>query len=165
MKKIIDEYASFNTWANDRIGNIMVSLSDAQLNLAITSSFSSIRATVLHLWDAQEIWLSRLNGISPAGWPSAVFKGNKEALHEGWMKSSLALEKKANSFEEEGLHRVVNYTSIKGLAGKDAVYRILMQVFNHGTYHRGQLVTMFRQAGVTQIPSTDLIAFYRQQQP
>jgi uncharacterized damage-inducible protein DinB len=36
-----------------------------------------------------------------------------------------------------------------------------MHVFNHGTYHRGQLVTMLRQVGVTEIPQTDYIAFVR----
>jgi uncharacterized damage-inducible protein DinB len=30
---------------------------------------------------------------------------------------------------------------------------------NHGTYHRGQLVTMFRQLGLEEIPSTDLMTF------
>ena len=34
---------------------------------------------------------------------------------------------------------------------------------NHGTYHRGQVVTMLRQLGVQGPPSTDLIAFYREQ--
>jgi uncharacterized damage-inducible protein DinB len=35
---------------------------------------------------------------------------------------------------------------------------------NHGTYHRGQVVTMLRQLGAGTPPSTDLIAFYREQQ-
>jgi len=34
-------------------------------------------------------------------------------------------------------------------------------VFNHSTYHRGQLVTMMRQLGETNVPVTDFIAFAR----
>jgi uncharacterized damage-inducible protein DinB len=36
-------------------------------------------------------------------------------------------------------------------------------VVNHGTYHRGQVVTMLRQLGAG-APTTDLIAFYRERQ-
>jgi uncharacterized damage-inducible protein DinB len=34
-------------------------------------------------------------------------------------------------------------------------------VFNHATYHRGQLVTMLRQIGAEKIPATDFAAFVR----
>jgi uncharacterized damage-inducible protein DinB len=43
-----------------------------------------------------------------------------------------------------------------------AQYEMLAHVFNHNTYHRGQLITMLRQVGVTDLPQTDLIFFYRQ---
>ena len=36
---------------------------------------------------------------------------------------------------------------------------IVMQVMNHGTYHRGQIVTLLRQLGATEMPSTDFIRF------
>lgn len=36
---------------------------------------------------------------------------------------------------------------------------ILMHVFNHATYHRGQLVTMLRQLGVKKIPQTDFMVY------
>jgi len=41
------------------------------------------------------------------------------------------------------------------------VYEILSHVFNHSTYHRGQLVTLFRQVGFTDVTSTDLLLYYR----
>ena len=36
---------------------------------------------------------------------------------------------------------------------------IVMQVMNHGTYHRGQIVTLLRQLGATEMPSTDFVRF------
>ncbi|MFZ1368754.1 MAG: DinB family protein, partial [Ferruginibacter sp.] len=44
---------------------------------------------------------------------------------------------------------------------KMPVYQMLHHVFNHATYHRGQLVTMLRQLGVDKIPSTDFSTFCR----
>jgi uncharacterized damage-inducible protein DinB len=38
--------------------------------------------------------------------------------------------------------------------------QMFRHVVNHSSYHRGQVVTMMRQAGVKP-PSTDLILFYR----
>ncbi len=38
---------------------------------------------------------------------------------------------------------------------------MLQHVVNHGTYHRGQIVTMLRQLGAAPPQSMDLIAFYR----
>jgi uncharacterized damage-inducible protein DinB len=32
---------------------------------------------------------------------------------------------------------------------------MMLHVFNHGTYHRGQLVNMLRQLGIEKIPPTD----------
>jgi uncharacterized damage-inducible protein DinB len=39
---------------------------------------------------------------------------------------------------------------------------MLLHVFNHGTYHRGQLVTMLRQLGIENIPATDFIVWSRE---
>jgi uncharacterized damage-inducible protein DinB len=38
---------------------------------------------------------------------------------------------------------------------------LLLHIFNHNTYHNGQLVTMLRALGVDKIPSTDFIAWTR----
>jgi len=37
-------------------------------------------------------------------------------------------------------------------------------VFNHGSYHRGQVTTLLRQLGAAPPKSLDLIAFYRERQ-
>ena len=38
---------------------------------------------------------------------------------------------------------------------------MLLHLFNHQTFHRGQLVTMLRQNGIEKIPATDFIVFSR----
>jgi len=53
------------------------------------------------------------------------------------------------------LHDGVDYS----IARKD----IIMTVINHGNYHRGQIVTLLRQLGVTTIPKTDYIEWVREQ--
>jgi uncharacterized damage-inducible protein DinB len=38
---------------------------------------------------------------------------------------------------------------------------MLLHLFNHGTYHRGQLVNQLRQLGIAKIPPTDFIIWSR----
>jgi len=44
---------------------------------------------------------------------------------------------------------------------KQPVCQMILHVFNHGTYHRGQLVNMLRQLGIEKIPQTDFIVWSR----
>lgn len=163
MKKLIRDYAAFNTWANDRICSEVILLTEEEFLLEMKSSFKNIRETLLHIWDAQDIWLERFDGTSPSKWPSASFNGSKIELIDGLMASSEALEARAYEYDKQQLKKKVNYTTMKGNNGTSPLYQMLLHVVNHGTYHRGQLVTMLREVGKTEIPATDLIAFYREQ--
>ncbi len=50
---------------------------------------------------------------------------------------------------------------IDGTAYFNSVEEIIMHVMNHGTYHRGQLITMLRMVGFTAVESTDFIRYLR----
>ena len=159
MKKFIRQYAAFNVWANERISGAIDKLTDEQFNQPLKSSFPTIRETLIHVLQAQDIWLERFKGTSPTSWPE--FTGTKDELIMGLLKSSKAVEEKAKGYNKKKLKEEVHYTTLKGISGESEIYQMLAHVINHGTYHRGQLVTMLRNVGVTEIPATDLIAFFR----
>lgn len=163
MKRIIRDYTAFNTWANNRICREIATLSEEQFLREMNSSFRNIRQTVIHIWDAQDIWLERFEGTSPSSWPSASFDGDKNDLLEELIYSSEQLQRKAASYGKKELKKKVAYTTMKGNNGNSPVYQMFLHVVNHGTYHRGQLVSMLREVGRTEIPPTDLIAFFREQ--
>ena len=50
---------------------------------------------------------------------------------------------------------------MKGEPFTDSVEDTLFHVVNHSTYHRGQIITMLREAGETKVVSTDLIHYLR----
>ena len=161
MQKFIKEYAAFNLWANQRICSVADKLSEAQFTMEIPSSFSSIQKTLLHIWDSQVIWIKRMEGTSLGTFPSDKFSGTKQDILEGLISSSVTLDELANATDEEAMNEPIQYATLKGDRMSSMRYRIYSHVINHGSYHRGQLVTMFRQVGVTEPPSTDLIFFYR----
>jgi uncharacterized damage-inducible protein DinB len=162
MKHFIREYGVFNLWANQRICSVVEKLSDDQLNKEIVSSFPSIQKTLLHVWDAQVVWIMRVEGISLKEFPSVYFKGTRNDAIHGLLLTSQKLKELVHEIDEASLLDDREFTTMKGVQMKSALYQIFTHVFNHGTYHRGQLVTMLRQVGVTEIPTTDLIAFYRE---
>ncbi len=162
MKESLLHLAQYHIWANHRMITLLHELSDAQIDADINSSFNSIRKTVYHSWSAEDIWLQRLKLVENPIWQQAQFQGNfEEALHE-WEKCGAdLLQFIENQYNDRALEHVVQYSSLDKQVHKTATYIILQHVFNHATYHRGQLVTMLRQVGITKIPSFDLIVYSR----
>lgn len=161
MKKFITEYAAYNLWANEHICTVVSVLSDEQFNQVMESSFATIRETMLHVWGAQELWARRIEGVSPTAMPTDGFQGSKQEVIDGLLSASRKMVALAEAADEETLTEVKKYATLKGGIVTSSLYQVFAHVFNHSTYHRGQLVTMFRQAGVIQIPATDLIFYYR----
>jgi uncharacterized damage-inducible protein DinB len=56
------------------------------------------------------------------------------------------------------------YKNSKGEQFFQPLPEVLMHVFNHGNYHRGQLVTMMRSLGAQLIPATDFILYTRRRE-
>ena len=62
---------------------------------------------------------------------------------------------------EANIVHVFAYQNSKRELFKQPVYEVLLQLFNHQTYHRGQLTNMLRQLGIDKIAATDFIVFSR----
>ncbi len=136
-------------------------LDDEIFNREIKSSFPGIGKTVMHIWDSQMIWLRRLQGENPEQWPSSVFNGARVDMLTGLISSSETLVNLVDSNGPEFLSRRLHYKTIKGVEQNDMVEDILYHVVNHGTYHRGQIVTILHELGVTELKGTDLILYVR----
>jgi uncharacterized damage-inducible protein DinB len=59
------------------------------------------------------------------------------------------------------LESLYAYKNMKGDPFQDKVEDTLFHVVNHSAYHRGQITTMLREAGVEKVASTDLIHYLR----
>ena len=162
MKELFLRTVRYNAWANDRFIDLLRRLDDATPDLEIASSFPSIRKTVLHIWGAEDVWLQRLQQVPKPVWKSAAFTGSNHDLCDNWQASSAAyIPFVAAAADDAFFRQVIRVVNTKGVHYDDEIGAILQHVANHATYHRGQLVTMLRQAGITEIPQTDLIAFTR----
>lgn len=154
-------YVSYNVWANKAIADFLVDKDDNLLDKEIISSFRSIRRTIFHIADAQYVWLSRLKGTSPTEFPSKNMRAD-EAI-PALMNTSVAYQLHCNGKSDGFWNEVITFKAMDGTEYKEAIGNITMHVMNHSTFHRGQLITMFRQVGFDgKMPRTDLIAYQRE---
>ncbi len=162
MKELLLQYAQYNVWANKLILDTIGKLEDGAVDKEITSSFPSIRETVYHVWSAEYIWLQRLQLAEHPVWIQGEFNGAFEQACGDWQKvSATFVEFVEKQYDERAFEHVLQFYDRQKASHKMPVYQVLHHVFNHSTYHRGQLVTMLRQAGATDIPGTDFIRFAR----
>ncbi|RYZ61034.1 MAG: hypothetical protein EOO14_06100 [Chitinophagaceae bacterium] len=161
MKEIILPYAAYHSWANNLLLSSILLLPEEQHHAVVKSSFPSLFKTVLHMLDAESIWWQRLKLQEKIDRPSDTFSGDMKALSQELLLQNKRWQEWLTGANELALqHEFIYYNSHKERF-KQPVYQMLLHLFNHGTYHRGQLVTMLRQLGVEKIPQTDFIVWSR----
>jgi uncharacterized damage-inducible protein DinB len=155
-------HLAYNRWANERIGHLLMAQDEAVIYKEQQSSFASIAKTVLPIWDAEVVWLTRMKGETLTDWPSKTFNGGKAAMLKGFINSSSELLQFVKEKGEPFQHEKISYKSLKGDLFENTMEEILFHVVNHGTYHRGQIITLLRECGVSQVVSTDMIVWARE---
>jgi uncharacterized damage-inducible protein DinB len=162
MKELLQQYTAYNRWANKKITDRISQLSDEQVNQEIVSSFPSVYKTVMHMMEVENAWWERLRLVehtTPSGW----FSGNFDELAKQLLRLSQQWHDWIRDANDATITHVFAYQNTKKEHFKQPVYEMLLHLFNHQTYHRGQLITMLRQLGADKIPQTDFIVFSRSQ--
>jgi uncharacterized damage-inducible protein DinB len=119
-----------------------------------------------HILGAESVWLERIRaqqapqaGQAHQGlpvWPRLSLEQcgpHAEDLHA-------AFARLLRDLGEADLGREIAYVNSAGQAFTNRLDDILLHVFLHGTYHRGQVALLVRQGGSEPVP-TDYIAFVR----
>lgn len=161
MKELLLQFSAYHVWANQQLLSVLQSLPEEKLQQTIVSSFDSLQRTVLHLLDAESIWWQRLKLQERINRPSENFSGDMKELSRQLLLQSRQWQDWITQAQEHHLQHVFQYQNSRRESFKQPVYQMLLHLFNHGTYHRGQLITMLRQAGVEKLPCTDFIAWSR----
>lgn len=151
---------AWNSWANTTLLDWLETKSPELLDMEVASSFSSVRKTLRHIWNVQDWWMAALLGEEPAFTFGEVYTGSVEETIEGLRISSARLVAYCESLSEE------EWTA----TGKVAIpftgdfdiprFEMIQHVANHSAYHRGQVVTIGRHAGITDAPMTDYMYWH-----
>lgn len=161
MKELLVSYTSYNYWANQELTKKVLALTPEQQQAEVKSSFSSLHTTIVHMWDAESAWWQRMKLQENIVVPSLTFHPTTQEAADGLLQQGRDWMEWTKQATEPQLEHVFAYYNSRKEHFKQPVWQMLLHVFNHGTFHRGQLVTILRQLGEDKIPQTDYIHFTR----
>lgn len=158
MKELFIQYAEYTAWANRQLIEIILQLPEEKQQQVLKSSFNSIHNTLLHVLGAENIWWQRFH--NNPGIPASD-KTNTASVAEALINQNQLMREWMASIPENQFQEILVYKNLKGIEYSEPYYQVLLHLFNHSTYHRGQLVTMLRNLDVAVIPATDFIVWFR----
>lgn len=142
--------------ATAQVAQSLVSVPEAKRS---DPAYAKARSIFAHTQQATYMWLSRVGGIPPRpfvmfpDWSVEQTLADAAAVHEAWERFLAPLT-------SGDLGRAIRYTSTEGIVYQSSLAEVLTHVFNHATYHRGQIALLVSGLG-GQRAVTDFIAFTR----
>ncbi|MCC6459809.1 MAG: DinB family protein [Saprospiraceae bacterium] len=161
LSVLLKDYAAYNSWANDQMVGWLREQDPELLHREMASSFPTLRLTLLHIWTAENIWLNRLQGHSPTRFLSNDFTGDLDALFAGVLHQSSLFRTFLQQQDSVFFDQPNTYTHSSGTTFTHSHTEMVLHCLQHSTYHRGQLVTMARHLGITDVPHTDYLVYVR----
>jgi uncharacterized damage-inducible protein DinB len=159
----VKDYTAYNLWANKRIVNWLRSKPADIVERNAISSFSSIRLTLVHIWDVERSWLGRLLQVETESNYGKDHDGTLDEVFEIVVQQSEVLNAYVQSLTETSLQELTKFmVPIRWPEWDEVIYprfQVIQHCLNHSTYHRGQIVTIARNVGLTDPPMTDYMAF------
>ena len=155
------DHAKFNGWANQRLYDAAAGLSEADyFRVRPAADFGSLHGTLNHLLLVDQLWIGRAEGADP-GFTGLdqILHADLRALRRARETEDLRLIAFAERQSEADLARDISFRSLVGEAYSAPLSRILRNLFNHQTHHRGQAHALLKEAG-RQPPHLDMFVFW-----
>src|SRR5213080_287249 len=129
-KRIFQQLAAYNRWANARLYAAALDLSDQAYRLHIGVFFSNLHGTLNHLLLTDRIWLKRLTGEGdhPTQLNASLYEDRAELTRARIAKSKRLIEvvEKYDDTTLKGLH---SYPTTSGMPQSQVLADILMHIF------------------------------------
>jgi uncharacterized damage-inducible protein DinB len=153
---VVNELVRYHYWARDRQLQACESLTQEQFLRPLGNSFSSIRDTLTHLIAAECFWLDSWRGRQPGPMLLPQEFPTLAAINEGWRKVEFEMKEYLAGLNEEALLRPITYLDSDGKTWTRVLWRMMVHLSHHQSYHRGQVTTLLRQLGI-QPPDVDFL--------
>jgi uncharacterized damage-inducible protein DinB len=152
----------YSRWASNRCLEAVSPLTNEELTREMYNSFGGILGTLVHIYQADRIWLSRLLGVPRITLGDPGEKYTLAELHRLWNEVHDGFHNWASGISMEETEGILEYRNLRGHDVSLPIWQTCMHIVNHASYHRGQITTMLRQAGHAPA-SVDLTAYYLEQ--
>ncbi len=141
----LNELFDYNYWARDRQIEACATLTEQQFRRPMGSSFSSLRDTMVHMVAVEWLWLERWRGRSPQSLLTPEEFPTVAAVHKHWRIVENEMREYLAVLDEEAINKLVTCVSTRGQTWTYTLWRMMLHLLNHQSYHRGQVTTLLRQ--------------------
>ena len=152
----LNELFDYNYWARDRQLQACAGLTEEQFLRPLGNSFPSLRDTLTHLLAVEWLWLERWRGRSPQTLLAPAEFPTLAALSQRWQTVEREMREYLAGLSEEALECPLTCVSTRGQTWTYPLWRMILHLLQHQSYHRGQVTALFRQLGV-QPPKVDFL--------
>ncbi|MBK8944979.1 MAG: DinB family protein [Ignavibacteriae bacterium] len=149
----ITNSVDYNVWVTEQLIIWLKKHSEELLQRECPSSFNSIARTLKHISDTQFYWSAMIRGTE-----SHNFEYNATEVNVQQEMQNLASEAKLLATYVKGNLEAMSQTHLiesEWFTSNFAKYEYLQHLIIHTTYHRGQIVTMGHNLGITDAPMLD----------
>jgi uncharacterized damage-inducible protein DinB len=154
----------YNYWATARIMRVAQEVTSEQYTAPNTSSYGSLRATLVHTMRAEIIWRRRLQGEpQPTDLPVEDNFPTPQSLYKTWVADERQMRAYLVGLNNANIQEVIHYKTTKGVAFYNVVWHILTHVVNHGTQHRAEAAAMLTDFNHSP-GDIDMILYYREKE-
>ncbi|MCL5020670.1 MAG: DinB family protein [Bacteroidetes bacterium] len=154
------ELFEYNQWAKVRLLDSLAQVKQEDFSKDLHSSHGGIQGTLFHMVNAENIWLSRLEGNQVTPLDASQLK-SVEDFRKAWDDLDKRMTGVLAGVNDSQLQAMMGYQDSRGNKYRHPKQWAFNQIFNHFTYHRGQIVALQRELGYQPV-NTDLIGFYRE---
>lgn len=148
VSEYLRELYDYHYWANECTLRAVKDMPDEKLHRERAHSWGSIYATLLHMLNAEWIWLQRWKGNSPSAFPVRKDYPTLAAMIRRWVELEEEMRFFVASQTEESLVQTVEYTNTRGERYRLPRWQMMAHVPNHACHHRGELAAMLALMGV-----------------
>ncbi|GAB4554954.1 MAG: hypothetical protein OHK0023_25690 [Anaerolineae bacterium] len=148
----------YSYWANHKLLACVAVLTDEQYHHRFDYAMESVHGTLAHMMAAEDLWLARLQGVSPRSLPpESAF--TRQHLPATWASVEAKWRAYLANLSDAAVGQKVVYHRTNGEPRERYLWEILGHVANHGTDHRAQTLFMLKQLGAPTFEQDALIYF------
>ncbi len=138
---------AYNDWANGHVLDAASAVSEEELQRELGASFGSVRGNLAHIAGAQIIWLGRWTGAKSDALPLLQGQARFDHIGRAFTASHQELRAFVSSLNETDLERTVPYRDTRGERQEGVLWKMMLQVANHGTHHRAETALLLTTLG------------------
>ncbi|MCC0567336.1 DinB family protein [Brevibacillus borstelensis] len=168
MEKLVFNMYDYHVWANQTIFNHLKQLPQEVYTMEMQSVFPSVSKVMSHIYMVDHCWYDILSGKSMnealASANQLIEQAEAKSIEElDALFSDLSERYKAFFSRQDNMDQTIELDNPYAGFRKTSYAEIVLQVVNHGTYHRGNISAMLRQIGHASVMTEFALFWYAKQ--